>query len=455
MECITVEGVREHQAALQRIADANHGTRVSGHPATTRRSTTSSSGCGGRLHPTGRSRSRSTPSSSLDPGRGAARLARPPAGPGRQHRASATPAAVTCTGRRHRAARVAHRRHAGLRGRRPHRASRPAASRSSSGVAAPSRTKAQNAYTAGAVRGGHRQQRAGESSTARSARSSALDIPVTSVTQPSAPSWRPQPAWCYAWSTCRPSAARPRRTTSSPRPAAATTTTSSWPAPTSTRSTRVRASTTTARGRRPCSRWPSRWPRSPGQHGALRVVGRRGVRSRRLRRATSPASTERGAGQDRPLPQLRHGRRRRTTSSSSTTVTTPTLTGAGPGPRGRRRSRRRSRPSTPRSACRSRAPTSRAAPTTARSSPSASRPAACSPVPRASRPREEAALWGGTPGQAVRPLLPPGVRHPRQQRPAALDVNSDAIGFTVLQYAMNTSDVNGVPGKDSFPPVAP
>ena len=29
-ECITVAGVREHQAALQRIADANHGTRVSG-----------------------------------------------------------------------------------------------------------------------------------------------------------------------------------------------------------------------------------------------------------------------------------------------------------------------------------------------------------------------------------------------------------------------------------------
>ena len=31
-ECITVAGVREHQAALQKIADANHGTRVSGSP---------------------------------------------------------------------------------------------------------------------------------------------------------------------------------------------------------------------------------------------------------------------------------------------------------------------------------------------------------------------------------------------------------------------------------------
>jgi hypothetical protein len=31
-------------------------------------------------------------------------------------------------------------------------------------------------------------------------------------------------------------------------------------------------------------------------------------------------------------------------------------------------------------------------------------------------------------------------------------VNSDAVAFGVLQHAMNTSDVNGVPGKGSFPP---
>ena len=30
LECVTVEGVRAHQAALQAIADANNGTRVSG-----------------------------------------------------------------------------------------------------------------------------------------------------------------------------------------------------------------------------------------------------------------------------------------------------------------------------------------------------------------------------------------------------------------------------------------
>ena len=30
LECMTLEGVREHQAALQEIADANNDTRVSG-----------------------------------------------------------------------------------------------------------------------------------------------------------------------------------------------------------------------------------------------------------------------------------------------------------------------------------------------------------------------------------------------------------------------------------------
>ena len=30
LECVTLEGVREHQAALQEIADANGGTRAAG-----------------------------------------------------------------------------------------------------------------------------------------------------------------------------------------------------------------------------------------------------------------------------------------------------------------------------------------------------------------------------------------------------------------------------------------
>lgn len=32
----------------------------------------------------------------------------------------------------------------------------------------------------------------------------------------------------------------------------------------------------------------------------------------------------------------------------------------------------------------------------------------------------------------------------------ALEVNSDAIAYATLQYAMNTSDVNGQPGKGNF-----
>jgi aminopeptidase Y len=32
LECVTLDGVREHQAALQEIADANDGVRVSGRP---------------------------------------------------------------------------------------------------------------------------------------------------------------------------------------------------------------------------------------------------------------------------------------------------------------------------------------------------------------------------------------------------------------------------------------
>jgi hypothetical protein len=35
-----------------------------------------------------------------------------------------------------------------------------------------------------------------------------------------------------------------------------------------------------------------------------------------------------------------------------------------------------------------------------------------------------------------------------------LDINSDAVAFATLQYAMNTSDVNGVKGKGNFPPVS-
>ena len=70
----------------------------------------------------------------------------------------------------------------------------------------------------------------------------------------------------------------------------------------------------------------------------------------------------------------------RTMSSSSTTATIRTPTGAGPGPAGSAQIERDVRArSSSRAASRSRAPTSRAAPTTVRSSPTTSRPVDCSP----------------------------------------------------------------------------
>ena len=35
----------------------------------------------------------------------------------------------------------------------------------------------------------------------------------------------------------------------------------------------------------------------------------------------------------------------------------------------------------------------------------------------------------------------------------ALDVNSDAVAFSTLQFAMNTSNINAVSGKGNFPPL--
>jgi len=43
LECVTLEGVREHQAALQAIADANNGIRTSGTPGFSLRCRSSSS----------------------------------------------------------------------------------------------------------------------------------------------------------------------------------------------------------------------------------------------------------------------------------------------------------------------------------------------------------------------------------------------------------------------------
>ena len=68
---------------------------------------------------------------------------------------------------------------------------------------------------------------------------------------------------------------------------------------------------------------------------------------------------------------------------------------------------------------------------------------------------QEAALWGGTAGQAYDPCYHRACDTVDNVDLRALDVNSDAMGFAILQYAMNTADLNGIPGRADFPPVWP
>jgi Zn-dependent M28 family amino/carboxypeptidase len=65
---------------------------------------------------------------------------------------------------------------------------------------------------------------------------------------------------------------------------------------------------------------------------------------------------------------------------------------------------------------------------------------------------DEAAIWGGTAGQQYDPCYHLACDTYANVNLHALDVNSDAIAYAVLQYGMNTSDVNGVRGKGNFTP---
>ena len=67
----------------------------------------------------------------------------------------------------------------------------------------------------------------------------------------------------------------------------------------------------------------------------------------------------------------------------------------------------------------------------------------------------QAAIWGGTAGQAYDPCYHLACDTFDNVNLYALEVNSDAVAFAVLQYAMNTFDINGAPGKGNFPPVTP
>ena len=63
---------------------------------------------------------------------------------------------------------------------------------------------------------------------------------------------------------------------------------------------------------------------------------------------------------------------------------------------------------------------------------------------------EEAAIWGGTAGQPYDPCYHLACDTYANNNDHALDVNSDAVAYAMLQYAMNTEDVNGQRGKGNF-----
>jgi len=63
---------------------------------------------------------------------------------------------------------------------------------------------------------------------------------------------------------------------------------------------------------------------------------------------------------------------------------------------------------------------------------------------------QEAAVWGGTAGQQYDPCYHLACDTYANNNNFALDKNSDAIAYAIIKYAMNTSDVNGVKGKGNF-----
>ena len=63
---------------------------------------------------------------------------------------------------------------------------------------------------------------------------------------------------------------------------------------------------------------------------------------------------------------------------------------------------------------------------------------------------EEAAIWGGTAGVAYDHCYHQACDTFANNNMGALETNADAIAYATLQYAMNTSDVNGVKGKGNF-----
>jgi aminopeptidase Y len=63
---------------------------------------------------------------------------------------------------------------------------------------------------------------------------------------------------------------------------------------------------------------------------------------------------------------------------------------------------------------------------------------------------QEAAIWGGTAGVAYDSCYHQACDTYANVNLTALDVNSDAIAYATLTYAMSTVGVNGVRGKGNF-----
>ena len=63
---------------------------------------------------------------------------------------------------------------------------------------------------------------------------------------------------------------------------------------------------------------------------------------------------------------------------------------------------------------------------------------------------EEAALWGGTAGQQYDPCYHLACDTYANNNDSALDINADAVAYATLQFAMNTGKVNGKRGKGNF-----
>jgi Zn-dependent M28 family amino/carboxypeptidase len=68
---------------------------------------------------------------------------------------------------------------------------------------------------------------------------------------------------------------------------------------------------------------------------------------------------------------------------------------------------------------------------------------------------EEVTLWGGTAGAQYDPCYHLACDTFANNSDGALDVNADAVAYATLQYAMNTQDVNAVRGKGNFKLVVP